>query len=76
MIGPGRWIATENVQHFEMVTKYSAIFFGKFDEYFVSLCNNSDPTLFFNTITFARSRGRCYKPRAKFLTSLEGPGKH
>ena len=29
----------------------------------VNLCNNSDQTLFSNTLTFARSFGRCWKPR-------------
>ena len=47
MIGPGRWdiIVTESIQppvDCEMVTKYSAIFFKNFNEYFVYLCNNSD----------------------------------
>ena len=44
IIGPGRRIVTENIQvvDFEMVTKYSPIFFANFDEYFLNLCNNSD----------------------------------
>ena len=29
------------------------------------LCNNSDRTWFFNALIFARSRGRCWKPRPK-----------
>ena len=29
----------------------------------LNLCNNSDQTWFSNTLTFARSRGRCWKPR-------------
>ena len=36
-------------------------------------CNNSDQTWFFNALTFARSLGRCWKPRleaAVFNTSL------
>ena len=30
---------------------------------FSLLCNNSDRTWFFNALTFARSLGRCWKPR-------------
>ena len=30
---------------------------------FQFLCNNSDRTWFFNALTFARSLGRCWKPR-------------
>ena len=39
---------------------------------FQFLCNNSDRTWFFNALTFARSLGRCSKPRkaAVFNTSL------
>ena len=39
----------------------------------LKLCNNSDQTLFSNTLTFARSLGRCWKPRPSasvFNTSL------
>ena len=40
---------------------------------FSFLCNNSDQTCFFNALTFARSLGRCWKPRppaSVFNTSL------
>ena len=40
---------------------------------FQFLCNNSDRTWFFNALTFARSLGRCWKPRppaSVFNTSL------
>ena len=35
----------------------------KCSKYFQFLCNNNDRTWFFNALTFARSRGRCWKPR-------------
>ena len=36
---------------------------AKCSKYFQFLCNNSDRTWFFNALTFARSLGRCWKPR-------------
>ena len=41
MIGSGRRIVTESVDC-EMVTKYNPIFFAKFYEYLVNLCDYSD----------------------------------
>ena len=54
----------------QTVTKYSAKFFPKFlTNRSLTLCNNSDQTLFSNTLTFARSL------RPRFSTSPSGPGK-
>ena len=39
---------------------------AKFSKCFQFLCNNSYWTWVFNTLTFARSRGRCRKPRPMF----------
>ena len=39
----------------ETVTKYSAILFVNLGEYILTLCNNTDQTLFFNALTFTRS---------------------
>ena len=39
----------------------------------LNLCNNSDQTLFCSTLMFARSLGKCWKPR--FSTFPEGPTK-
>ena len=36
---------------------------AKCSKCFQFLCNNRDRTWFFNTLTFARSVGRCWKPR-------------
>ena len=36
---------------------------AKWSKCFQFLCNNSDRTWFFNALTFARSLGRCWKPR-------------
>ena len=36
---------------------------AKYSKCFQFLCNNSDRTWFFNALTFARSLGRCWKPR-------------
>ena len=36
----------------------------------LNLCNNSDQTWFSNTLTFARSLGRCWKPQPVFNISL------
>ena len=36
---------------------------AKCSKCFQFLCNNSDQTWFFNVLTFARSLGRCWKPR-------------
>ena len=36
---------------------------AKCSKCFQFLCNNSDRTWFFNALTFARSLGRCWKPR-------------
>ena len=38
----------------ETVTKYSAILFVNLGEYMLTLCNNTDQTLFFNALTFTR----------------------
>ena len=35
----------------------------KYSKCFQFLCNNSDQKWFFNALTFARSLGRCWKPR-------------
>ena len=46
---------------------------AKFSKCFQFLCNNSGWTWFFNALTFARSLGRCWKPRppaSVFNTSL------
>ena len=46
---------------------------AKCSKCFQFLCNNSDQTWFFNALTFARSLGRCWKPRppaSVFSTSL------
>ena len=52
----------------QTVTKYITTFFANPNEHFVNLCNNSDQTLFFNELTFARSHGSCCKKRP--LTSV------
>ena len=39
-------------------------FFSIFCVFSLNLCNNSDQTCFFQSFTFARSLGRCWKPRA------------
>ena len=38
MIGPGRWLVTESIQHVltEMLTKYKPMFSPNVDEYFVN----------------------------------------
>ena len=68
MANPRRLIiVTESFQprvDCEKVTRYRPIYFANFDEYFVSLFNNSDQTSFFNILTFARSLGRGKNPRA------------
>ena len=38
-------------------------FFAIFLALWLNLCNNSDQTLFSNALTFAKSLGRCWKPR-------------
>ena len=38
---------------------------AKYSNSFQFLCNNSDRTWLFNALTFARSLGRCWKPRPK-----------
>ena len=46
---------------------------AKCSKCFEFLCNNSDRTWFFNALTFAKSLGRCWKPRppaSVFNTSL------
>ena len=48
---------------------------AKCSKCFQFLCNNSDRTWFFNALTFARSLGRCWKPRPSasvFNTSHAG----
>ena len=40
---------------------------AKCSKCFQCSCNNSDRTWFFNVLTFARSLGRCWKPRPSVL---------
>ena len=47
----------------EMAKQNNAKNNAKCSKCFQFLCNNSDRTWFFNTLTFARSLGRCWKPR-------------
>ena len=54
--------------------QYSARNYAKCRKCFQFLCNNIDWTWFFNTLTFARSLGRCWKPRpaASVLNTSQG----
>ena len=47
----------------EKVKQNSAKNNAKYSKCFQFLCNNSNQTWFFNALTFARSLGRCWKPR-------------
>ena len=58
---PGRRILNKTMlPHVDCqtITKYSAIFSQILTNISLNLCNNSDQTLFSNTLTFARSLGR------------------
>ena len=52
---------------FEKAKQNSAESNVKFSKCFQFLCNNGDGTWFFNALTFARSLGRCWKPRPSAL---------
>ena len=57
----------------EKAKQNSARNYAKCSKCFQFLCNNSDRTWIFNALTFARSLGRCCKPRPEasvFNTSL------
>ena len=61
-LGPGRRIFKKmctrslTAKRLQNIVPYS---FPNFNKNVVELCNNSDQTLFSNTLTFARSLGRC-----------------
>ena len=48
---------------YDAVENSAMPFFVIFLVLWLNLCNNSDPTLFSNALTFARSLGSCCKPR-------------
>ena len=50
-------------RHGEKAKQNSARYNAKCSKCFQFLCNNSDRTWFLNALTFARSLGRCWKPR-------------
>ena len=65
-LGPGRWILKKNelplvtAKRWQTIVPYFSQILTNFS---LNLCNNSDQTWFSNTLTFARSLGRCWKPR-------------
>ena len=59
---------------YEMVTKYSAIFFANCDEYFINLYNNSDQTQFFQYNNVCQSEVKKQGLHTWFYTSPLGVG--
>ena len=65
-LGPGRWILKKmsfpslTAKRWQTIVPYFSQILTIFS---LNLCNNSDQTWFSNTLTFARSLGRCWKPR-------------
>ena len=65
-LGPGRWILKKmsfpslTAKRWQTIVPYFSQILTNFS---LNLCNNSDQTWFSNTLTFARSLGRCWKPR-------------
>ena len=65
-LGPGRWIFKKmsfpslTAKRWQTIVPYFSQILTNFS---LNLCNNSDQTWFSNTLTFARSLGRCWKPR-------------
>ena len=66
LLGHGTSIVRGNSRDIgEKAKQNSASVNAKFNKCFQFLCNNSDWTWLFNALTFARSLGRCWKPRPK-----------
>ena len=65
-LGPGRWIFKKMSFHSLTARRWQSIvpYFSQIlTNISLNLCNNSDQTWFSNTLTFARSFQRCWKPR-------------